>query len=448
MQKALDAAVVKQGVFTLVFHPHKWIRSEQLVELVDHAVTKHGPKIKFLNFREAQERLNKHLLAGQPLRSASGGDNGVRLLDLDRDGYQDVVIGNGALRQTRLWSPRVNKWITSDFPAILVAEIAGGGSADAGARFGVVRDDGHASLIMRSGSAEGAWHFDGREWVVAPELLAGLELNGKPVLTVRDGKDAGVRLRDLDGDGRCECIVGGSGAQAVFSFTPGEGWKQLPYALPPETRLVDEQGRDAGLRFVDIDQDGRDDVLFSDDAGYGAWLFDSPETGWSRKLVAGARSDAKAIPPIVRGGTNNGAWVHGRHLYVQNESTDKLPDVVDRLALDDLLADVRFPGPKSPEQSLAVMHARPGFQVELAAAEPLVRDPVAMAFGPDGRLWVVEMGDYPRRRRQRGPRWQGARAGRSRWRRTLRPLDRVSGRSGLSQQRDALAQRSAGHGCA
>ena len=42
------------------------------------------------------------------------------------------------------------------------------------------------------------------------------------------------------------------------------------------------------------------------------------------------------------------------------------------------------------------MQARPGFQVELMAAEPLVRDPIAMAWGPDGRLWVVEMGDYPR----------------------------------------------------
>ncbi len=30
------------------------------------------------------------------------------------------------------------------------------------------------------------------------------------------------------------------------------------------------------------------------------------------------------------------------------------------------------------------------------AAEPLVKDPIAMAWGPDGRLWVVEMGDYPR----------------------------------------------------
>ena len=29
------------------------------------------------------------------------------------------------------------------------------------------------------------------------------------------------------------------------------------------------------------------------------------------------------------------------------------------------------------------------------AAEPLVADPVAIAFGPDGKLWVAEMADYP-----------------------------------------------------
>lgn len=42
LQRALDAAVIKQGVFTLIFHPHKWIRAEQIVELVDYAVAKHG----------------------------------------------------------------------------------------------------------------------------------------------------------------------------------------------------------------------------------------------------------------------------------------------------------------------------------------------------------------------------------------------------------------------
>jgi putative membrane-bound dehydrogenase-like protein len=53
------------------------------------------------------------------------------------------------------------------------------------------------------------------------------------------------------------------------------------------------------------------------------------------------------------------------------------------------------PRPKSPEESLGTIRVRPGFTVELMAAEPLVFDPISFAFGPDGRLWVVEMGDYP-----------------------------------------------------
>jgi putative membrane-bound dehydrogenase-like protein len=34
-------------------------------------------------------------------------------------------------------------------------------------------------------------------------------------------------------------------------------------------------------------------------------------------------------------------------------------------------------------------------RIELVAAEPDVVDPVAITFDPDGRLWVVEMSDYP-----------------------------------------------------
>jgi putative membrane-bound dehydrogenase-like protein len=33
--------------------------------------------------------------------------------------------------------------------------------------------------------------------------------------------------------------------------------------------------------------------------------------------------------------------------------------------------------------------------VQLVAAEPLIADPINLAFGHDGSLWVVEMGDYP-----------------------------------------------------
>ncbi len=51
--------------------------------------------------------------------------------------------------------------------------------------------------------------------------------------------------------------------------------------------------------------------------------------------------------------------------------------------------------PKDPQQSLACLQVRSGFRVELVCSEPLVSDPIAIDWGPDGRLWVVEMGDYP-----------------------------------------------------
>lgn len=54
-----------------------------------------------------------------------------------------------------------------------------------------------------------------------------------------------------------------------------------------------------------------------------------------------------------------------------------------------------MPGPLSPHESLDAIEVAPGLKVELVAAEPLIMDPVAFDWGPDGRLWVVEMRDYP-----------------------------------------------------
>lgn len=50
----------------------------------------------------------------------------------------------------------------------------------------------------------------------------------------------------------------------------------------------------------------------------------------------------------------------------------------------------------SPADEAKTFKLAPGFRVELVAAEPLVRDPIAMQFGPDGRVWVVEMPGYMR----------------------------------------------------
>ncbi len=402
-ESALDATVLKQSVFTMIFHPHGWIRNDQLVELVDYAVKKHGAKVKFLNFREAQERLDKTLLAGEPLRAANGQDNGVRLLDLNNDGYLDVAIGNERVRKTRIWNAKENTWTDSSFPTPLISVDADGNHHDTGARFGVISTDGFPVMLLRNETTAGAWRFNGREWVEDAALLNGLELDGKPIFTSRGNRDRGVRLRDVNNDGVCELIVANESQNAIFAWSePEKKWKKLPYALPPETGIVDAEGRDNGLRFVDVNGDGFDDVIFSNQKRYSLHLFISEPVlgftaGWSREVTSGKREGLPdEIPMIVRDGPhpNNGVWFRSETMWVQNEDTAAMPDIVDRRSFKDLMTGGMAPA-KSPEESLASMHARPGFKVELVASEPLTKSPIAFDWGADGKLWVVEMGDYP-----------------------------------------------------
>lgn len=48
----------------------------------------------------------------------------------------------------------------------------------------------------------------------------------------------------------------------------------------------------------------------------------------------------------------------------------------------------------TPEEALKTFKLAPGFRIEIAAADPLVHDPVSMKFDEDGRMWVVEMRAY------------------------------------------------------
>jgi putative membrane-bound dehydrogenase-like protein len=56
--------------------------------------------------------------------------------------------------------------------------------------------------------------------------------------------------------------------------------------------------------------------------------------------------------------------------------------------------------PTDPDKAISTFQIKNGFRLELVAAEPLVVDPIAMAFDENGRLFVVEMRDYPERRNE------------------------------------------------
>lgn len=54
-------------------------------------------------------------------------------------------------------------------------------------------------------------------------------------------------------------------------------------------------------------------------------------------------------------------------------------------------SDLDHSPPLSPEEALATFELKPGYQIELVAAEPLVEDPILIQFDEAGRMWVVEM---------------------------------------------------------
>jgi putative membrane-bound dehydrogenase-like protein len=396
---ALDAVVIKQGVMPIVFHPHGWSSPRQFVEFIDYAVGRHGKKVKFLTFREAQERLDRNLLAGKTLRAANGGGNGVRILDLNNDGFMDVV----APKLTRVWLPMTGAW--QDFDGVPDVGWNPFGEEVVLSRFGIVQSNGFASVVSRAGVGAdgGAWHFIGQGWKFQPSGLDGVTKG--EFGTAHGSRDMELRLRDVENDGRCELIVGNGEQNAVFKWSEGEqSWTKLPFALPRGKSFVDAEGRDNGLRFVDVNGDGYDDVLFSNEKEFSLHLFvpkANPrlmwQVGWNDEVFTGKRGESKLdIPMIVRGGTNrnNGVWFANKTMWIQNEDTAHLPDKVDRRTHGQLLS-ADEPRAMSPEESLKAMRVRPGFKVELVASEPLVVDPIAFDWSADGKLWVVEMKDYP-----------------------------------------------------
>jgi putative membrane-bound dehydrogenase-like protein len=167
------------------------------------------------------------------------------------------------------------------------------------------------------------------------------------------------------------------------------------YVLPDAAPLQDEQGRDNGVRFIDLNGDGHEDIVLSNAREYGVFLFVPKERakkglqwdeGWSQVLREGKAGDANSLPLIVRAdGSDTGVSFHDGAMWSGTKQV---------LPFAELLK-VPGPAPKTPQESLKALHVKPGFEAMLVAAEPLLQDPVFIDWDAKGRMWVVEMGDYP-----------------------------------------------------
>ena len=109
--------------------------------------------------------------------------------------------------------------------------------------------------------------------------------------------------------------------------------------------------------------------------------------------------ESRKIAPRLRNGRNILATTAGR---VQRGAMRWLAFVsIPVFAATPVVEELPRVPATSPEQAAANLVVRPGFHAELMVSEPLVVDPVAMAFDENGRLFVVEMRDYSERRAEK-----------------------------------------------
>lgn len=387
LKTAIDLTVIKKGVFNLVFHPHGWIRNDQIVEIIDHVDKTYGKRVKFLNFHEAQKRIDQNFLNNHSLRLSDGGDSGIRVLDIDGDGFFDTF--DPANGMTRLW--KNDRW--TEFPHPKSQKAVKGKY-----QFGVL--GGQTVCLVRTSLGAEIMRFE-RGWKSSSLESVGLQ-NSKLIERISDGKVA-ARWIDIDRNGDCELILCSDlpGTSELYSWNESKkSFEQLSCLLPKQTAISDL--RDTGFRWADIDENGTLDILTSSEKGAGLFLFENFESGWSKVAFSNEDKLGIPVPLISRVGKNNGAVIKSRHLWVQNEDTNRLPDLVDRISFDQLLSRIQKgkknigqPKAKSPKDSMATIKLHTDFEIELVAAEPLIEDPVAFDWAPDGSLWVAEMVDYP-----------------------------------------------------
>ena len=115
-------------------------------------------------------------------------------------------------------------------------------------------------------------------------------------------------------------------------------------------------------------------------------------------------NDVPCYIPSKRMYSEGGYEVDGSMIYYGKPSRLSV-DTEDRVAGEVmkqmprafLSGDTRalLPDPVEKERALETIKVANGLEVQLVAAEPLVLDPIDIVWGPDGKLWVVEMADYP-----------------------------------------------------
>ncbi|MEK7183144.1 MAG: SpvB/TcaC N-terminal domain-containing protein, partial [Patescibacteria group bacterium] len=210
------------------------------------------------------------------------------IFDVNGDTYPDVVRSDSAVDEVYL-NDGNNSW-TLDTGYSVPLPFVGGGGVDFGVRIVDVEGDGLQDIIVsRLSSSAGLIQQvyinsgDGTGWVLDTAVTV-------PIPFTNDaGLDFGVRIFDADGDGLQDLVKssynGVANAHEVYIST-GSGWVlDTDYLIPVD--FVNSVGADNGVRVADVNNDQLQDLIQGIDASagglptYNVYINQGDGTGWS-----------------------------------------------------------------------------------------------------------------------------------------------------------------------
>ena len=280
---------------------------------------------------------------------------------------------------------------------------------------GDVDGDGRLDILEKSG------------WWRQPESLEGEPLWERHAFAFAGPGGAQMYVRDVDGDGLNDVITSlaahGWGLVWYRQVLADDGSRTFEPQTITGENLSDSPYRVAfsqihAIDMADIDGDGLDDIITGKrywahgpqgdpepDAPAVVYWFrcvrsTDPATGeTTAEFVPHLVDDASGVGVEVKAvdvsgdglldivvGNKQGAFVHTQSRETVSAEVYEASQPRRRQPMADGL---------SPEDAAKAMTVPPGFTVKVLAAEPDVRQPIAMAFDDRGRLWVAEAYSYP-----------------------------------------------------
>ena len=191
-------------------------------------------------------------------------DLSLRLIDVNNDGFADLVKSNATANYTKL-NDKNSTWNSTTLFSV-PEQIVDSNNDYQGVLFVDVDKDGLVDIIKsKNGAARKVYLNNGTAWQIANTWSIPVDFFNS------SSGDEGVRLVELDGDGRVDLIQAKTtGAVKKAWLNNGTGWTNVSLWNVPDY-FITTDGKDTGLREIDLNGDGLTDLMKGGEPG-SAWL--------------------------------------------------------------------------------------------------------------------------------------------------------------------------------